>query len=1104
MYKYWSHVMLAVLIATNIGLVTKLAVAQINAPGNAAAFVSMQVPSSIAAGEKGTVTVTFKNTGSKTWRSADNYYVGSVCPSRDRIDMFMGDIGSRAALTSDVQPGQEVSISFSVQSNTAGTFSVCYQMVQEGVEWFGDVSATNTISVRTDSGGGTSSSSSVQASSTSSSSTPITPPSALGNNATFISMSEIPSQLPVGRSFPVGITYRNTGKTIWTMTNMYRLGSQSPQDNTIWNLLVGGSRIDIEPGSTNSMSVVKPGESVNFFFVITPKKTGTYDFQMKMVQDGKEWFGNPTPKKTIKVIEDSTIAKNNAEFVSLSGVPQSMNVNDTAVVSVKMRNSGNTTWTKKDLYGLGSQSPQDNVIWGGGRAPLSDSVKPSDDATFTFKIHAPEKTGKYAFQWKMVQDGKEWFGEASPLQTITVVDPNANAFNFANFVSITGMPATMAPSQTATVTVTAKNTGTTTWASQKGYYLGSQNPQDNLTWGTSRVALPKPVAPGEQVTFSFQVRAPQKTGTYPFHWRMVQDGKEWFGNAVSTLPVVVANNTSYTTPLVIAVKAIGTQDIATKNQKNINLLRFDGYANENRDVLLTDLIFASESGSLTNAQNYTLWVDTNNNGQVDTILQTGVNSQSSRINFSRITGGGYVIPKGKTVTFEVHADIAPSLSNNWLMLRFLTSDSTFIGAEYVDTSAPLTGIKLNGACTGQCDIAVTTSPSQLYKIVNQGNLYVSKDTTPLKNRQLLAGTLGDSILRLNFHADYEDIDVTDLQLTSSGGTATSIDRLELYKEGSLTPFAHATVEACGSDDVLTRSSNKTVTTFCAKMQGRQLIVTKGMAVKVLVKPRLKSDTEGAVSGDIVQLFITKQPVMNNAMGSGAVRARGDISSNNLGPNNGNMNGDGEIFIGLAAPSHTNNDIVGIKNMTVLSKMASIINASPDADGSMVPTGISDIGQFKFTAATNSNVKNGLNTWTLTDVIFTLNATNITFDPQSLKVYNKANATVKSNCFILDSSPPTSLYRIACWNIRNAGVNTAIDSGADMTLVLQANITDRKVSPFQLSVLNVSLDNFSDAARVGIGSHESHIRWLDTDSTQSQSFLWVDSPETTIKSTSYQN
>ena len=65
-----------------------------------------------------------------------------------------------------------------------------------------------------------------------------------------------------------------------------------------------------------------------------------------------------------------------------------------------------------------------------------------------------------------------------------------------------------------------------------------QSPQDNSTWGVSRRELPGPVAPGAEVTFTFDVIAPAP-GTHSFRWRMVQEFIEWFGDLTPDVPVQV-------------------------------------------------------------------------------------------------------------------------------------------------------------------------------------------------------------------------------------------------------------------------------------------------------------------------------------------------------------------------------------------------------------------------------------------------------------------------------------------------------------------------------------------------------------------------------------
>ena len=85
------------------------------------------------------------------------------------------------------------------------------------------------------------------------------------------------------------------------------------------------------------------------------------------------------------------------------------------------------------------------------------------------------------------------------------------------------------------VSVTMKNTGSTTWTNEEGYKLGSQSPPGNFHWGTDVIALPHPVPPNTEVTFSFnsdgccaQPGDPNKWRD--FQWQMIQDnGPGYFG-----------------------------------------------------------------------------------------------------------------------------------------------------------------------------------------------------------------------------------------------------------------------------------------------------------------------------------------------------------------------------------------------------------------------------------------------------------------------------------------------------------------------------------------------------------------------------------------------
>ncbi|MDB4977817.1 MAG: putative oligopeptide transporter substrate binding protein [Candidatus Peribacteria bacterium] len=567
--------------------------------------------------------------------------------------------------------------------------------------------------------------------------------------------------------------------------------------------------------------------------------------------------------------------------------------------------------------------------------------------------------------------------------------------------------------------------------------------------------------------------------------------------------------------LTVAVKSTASTDTAVKNSKNVTLMRFEGRAGEAKDVLFTHASFKSASGSLNNGTNYALWADTDGDSKVDTVLESGQSPQGGVVSFSDIKNGGFVIPKEQTVLFEVHSDIASTITGDDLSIGFnvgtpSTTDS-YIEAQELDTGSSLSGIKTNTqGCTSNCDITVTTVATENYLLVSQGDLFVSLDTTPLRNRQCLGGALCDEVLRLNFHAENEDIDVTDLQINSSGSTATSVDRLELYKVGAATPFATATVGACGNDDTV-HSGNATVQTFCAQMESRQLIVPKGQDLDVLVRPRLKTDVEGAVQ-ETLQFFISKETASSNNTGTGSIRGRGDQSSNNLTGNNGDATAAGEVFIG-ATSAGVNTKIAGNLNKTVLSKITSITNASPDANGTDVSSGTSDIARYKIAAAPNSNSKNGLNKVTLSGVIFNVNATNVTLS--SFKFYNKATSSFKRDCTAVNAAGTTIVTASGSFLVRcdsflvttlaaDQKVSTGIDQGTDAQFALEANIGATSTT----SAVNVELKNFDSSANTtfGPGTTQSHFVWVDQDnaSATTASFLWVEYPETTVKSTNYSN
>ena len=115
------------------------------------------------------------------------------------------------------------------------------------------------------------------------------------------------------------------------------------------------------------------------------------------------------------------------------------------------------------------------------------------------------------------------------------------AVNGAQFISQSAPPTAMNISQTYSVSVIFKNTGTTTWTESAGYRLGVQNPPDNGNWVTGRVYLAagESIAPGQSKTFSFNITSSITPGKHNFQWRMVQENVQWFGDYSTNVVVYV-------------------------------------------------------------------------------------------------------------------------------------------------------------------------------------------------------------------------------------------------------------------------------------------------------------------------------------------------------------------------------------------------------------------------------------------------------------------------------------------------------------------------------------------------------------------------------------
>lgn len=117
------------------------------------------------------------------------------------------------------------------------------------------------------------------------------PPAVTSEHAALYLSHTAPSTMIPGQSYSVSVTMLNTGTTVWSEGNQYRLGSRAPTDNFHW----GTNRVTF-PGD------VQPGSSVAISFIVdAPSLAGGYNFQWQMIAENSEWFGEETPGHLVLV-----------------------------------------------------------------------------------------------------------------------------------------------------------------------------------------------------------------------------------------------------------------------------------------------------------------------------------------------------------------------------------------------------------------------------------------------------------------------------------------------------------------------------------------------------------------------------------------------------------------------------------------------------------------------------------------------------------------------------------------------------------------------------------------------------------------------------------
>lgn len=145
----------------------------------------------------------------------------------------------------------------------------------------------------------------------------------------------------------------------------------------------------------------------------------------------------------------------------------------------------------------------------------------------------PSTAGTYNFTVKVTDAASATAQKALSIVVAAGGGGGGGTFN-SQFISQT-VPSSVQPGQAFSVNLKFLNTGSQIWFGSD-FFLASQNPSLNQTWGGNGVSLAAfATSPGQQLDLTFTASAPLVPGTYNFQWQLFKnDGTTNFFGQIST------------------------------------------------------------------------------------------------------------------------------------------------------------------------------------------------------------------------------------------------------------------------------------------------------------------------------------------------------------------------------------------------------------------------------------------------------------------------------------------------------------------------------------------------------------------------------------------
>ncbi len=318
------------------------------------------------------IPITVTNTSNFTWAAGGPNPIDLGYHWADAGGKTVVWDGARTKLAVDLAPGQSAQLQASVVAPSAqGTYTLRWDMVQEGVTWF-----------------------SGQGVRTFDQSVVVGPPPFYGGS---IDVSKVPAKMSARMANVVPVRVQNMSNFSWgANVNLSYHWYDTSGNAVVWD----GARTPLAGLDPNELASLNAN-------VVGPQQPGTYVLKFDIVQEGVTWFSSKGMllAPIVVTVQVPALGATYAAPAQVSGV-----VGATIAVPVTVTNVGGSTWQPGAInlgYHLYAASGN-TYVWDGARTSLPQPLAPGQSVTLNAILRMPATSGAFTIRWDLVQEGVAW------------------------------------------------------------------------------------------------------------------------------------------------------------------------------------------------------------------------------------------------------------------------------------------------------------------------------------------------------------------------------------------------------------------------------------------------------------------------------------------------------------------------------------------------------------------------------------------------------------------------------------------------------------------------------------------------------------------------